>query len=291
LDQIIDKIKNWAYQTEDVIGIIIIGSYARKNKPADEWADLDLLLIAKNFEKYLVNTTWLLEIGNVKLTHLEQTLFGDMERRVLFQLGDDCTACLVDFVPIGSDFAASIKEKKLSPETLAVLNLGYRVLVDKGGFAESLPPVGSLERRQSKKPSQDDFINCANDFLFHIIWSAKKIQRGELWSAYQCLGGYLKQQCLLPMIEWFMLAKHGWDYDVWFAGRFIEEWADPEILAALKNAIPKYQKQDMIKATLLLLNLFRWLAKDTVAKLCYDYPDESHEWVTEWIGKCFFKKN
>ncbi|MFX0113917.1 MAG: aminoglycoside 6-adenylyltransferase [Candidatus Hodarchaeota archaeon] len=291
MDQIIDKIKNWAYQTEDVIGIIIVGSHARKEKPADEWADLDLLLIVKNFEKYFVNTTWLSEIGNVKLTHLEKTLFGDKERRVLFQLGDDCSAWAVDFVLTGSDFIANIKEKNLNPETLAVLSPGYRVLVDKMGFAKSLPPIGRLKRRSAKKPSRDDFTNCANDFLFHIIWSAKKIQRGELWLAHQCLGGYLKQRCLLPMIEWFMLAQHEWNYDVWYSGRFIEEWIDPEVLAALKNALPKYHKQDMIESLLSLLDLFKLLARHTTAKLCCDYLDESHEWVTEWINKCFFKKN
>ncbi len=38
MDQIIDRIKTWGDLTTDFIGLIMVGSQTRIEKPADEWS-------------------------------------------------------------------------------------------------------------------------------------------------------------------------------------------------------------------------------------------------------------
>lgn len=52
----------------------------------------------------------------------------------------------------------------------------------------------------SPQISESEFLNLTNDFYFHNIWAAKKLLRGELWSAKMCVDAYLKNY-LLKMIE------------------------------------------------------------------------------------------
>jgi hypothetical protein len=34
------------------------------------------------------------------------------------------------------------------------------------------------------------------------------------------------KELLLRMLEWHARATHGWDYETWYTGRFVDRWAD-----------------------------------------------------------------
>lgn len=63
-----------------------------------------------------------------------------------------------------------------------------------GILKESVEPVVKYDLL-----SMDEFYNMVNDFLYHIIWASKKIQRGELWTAKMCIDAYLKRYLLRVM--------------------------------------------------------------------------------------------
>ena len=85
------------------------------------------------------------------------------------------------------------------------------------------------------------------------------------------------------MIEWHARATHGWEYDTWFKGRYLEEWADPRALEALRDAFSQYDYDYIRRALFATMNLFRWLAMETAEKLGYPYPTEADNRVTEWL--------
>lgn len=91
------------------------------------------------------------------------------------------------------------------------------------------------------------------------------------------------QHLLLRMIEWHAHATHGWNYDIWFRGRFLEEWADPCILNGLGNAFAHYDKDDVSRALLATMDLFHWIAMETAEKLNCQYPTEADNSAKDWI--------
>ncbi len=46
---LIERFTRWAEAEEDVRAALILGSRARKDHPADEWSDLDVLVHARAF--------------------------------------------------------------------------------------------------------------------------------------------------------------------------------------------------------------------------------------------------
>jgi aminoglycoside 6-adenylyltransferase len=51
------------------------------------------------------------------------------------------------------------------------------------------------------------------------------------------------------MMEWHAKTIHGKDYyDVWHAGRFLDEWVDQETLKEIKNTFGHYEKADSFRA-------------------------------------------
>jgi aminoglycoside 6-adenylyltransferase len=70
---------------EDIRAAFVIGSPARENHPADEWADSDVGVIVREAATYIAEEEWVRSIGTPWITFVETTLNGQSkERRVLY---------------------------------------------------------------------------------------------------------------------------------------------------------------------------------------------------------------
>jgi aminoglycoside 6-adenylyltransferase len=275
--QLLDRFVAWARTQPDIRAAIVLGSRARTDRPADEWSDLDLLIITRDPSPLLSQTDWLEQLGTPWLTFLEPTAVGGAtERRVLFAGGLD-----VDFSPFPVELVRQFAAAGMPPEVAGVLRRGMRFVLDKDGLAASLK-VPPDERPAPLPPTQDRFLNLVNDFWYHAVWVAKKLRRGELWTAHMCCDGYMKR-LLLIMIEWHAGAISDWRADTWHNGRFLEQWADPRAVDELRHAFAHYDMADVQRALLASMDLFRWLATETAGRLGYPYPTSADQHVTALV--------
>jgi aminoglycoside 6-adenylyltransferase len=81
-----------------------------------------------------------------------------------------------------------------------------------------------------------------SDFWYHALWTARKLRRGEVFTAKACCDGRMKW-ILIRMLEW-----HAGDRDTWHDGRFLEEWADPRAITELCDAYARYDAADVERA-------------------------------------------
>ncbi|MCL1905908.1 MAG: aminoglycoside 6-adenylyltransferase [Clostridiales bacterium] len=272
---IIKNFTAWGSSCKNLRAAIIIGSQARTDDPADAYSDLDLLLLADDPEYFLASDKWLEQIGHYHISFTEDTLGGAKEKRVLFDGALD-----VDFNILTKDaMHAAIQ----NGQAAGILGRGYRVLLDKDGFAASLPPVTGASRAFAM-PSEKEFLNTANDFWYHMVWAAKKLKRGELWTAKACLDCHANWR-LLSMIEWYSRAVHGISYDTWHNGRYLEKWAEGWIIEKLARIFSRYDKEDIISSLVAAMELFRRIAIDVAEKLGFEYPESADKFVSDWINK------
>ena len=273
-DQLIERFVKWAETQPDIRAAVIIGSRARVDHPADDWSDLDIVVVTTDPEHYLSKADWLENIGSYWLTFIEPTAAGnEKERRVLFKDS------------LGVDFAIIHREKVQKViqdgQVAGVFRRGMRVLLDKDGITSQLTP-SSAEPPSPHPPSHSEFLEVVNDFWYHAVWTAKKLRRGELWTAKACSDSYMKWR-LIRMMEWHARSMKGWGYDTWHSGRFLEEWADPRPLEGLRSAFAYYNKDDVWRGLLATMELFRWVAVETADRLKYQYPTVADEGATELV--------
>jgi aminoglycoside 6-adenylyltransferase len=221
----------------------------------------------------LSTVDWLHCIGTYHLTFLEPTPVENFtERRVLFDGGLD-----VDFIPLPLEAIRN----GLPPEAAGVFRRGFKIILDKDGFVQSLPHV-SFEPVRVQPPNQTEYLQLVNDFLYHTVWTAKKLRRGELWAAKLCCDGDMKWK-LLKMIEWHSQLVGRQSLDTWHNGRFLDKWADPRVLEQLKHAFAHYDPYDVWQALLATKELFRWLAVEVAQQLDYTYPEAADLYVTNLL--------
>ena len=297
--EIEERFAAWARIQPDIRAAFVVGSRARvDDHPADEWADLDIMIVTSHPHRYLSRGDWTKNFGRVWLTFVEPTPAGGaMERRAIYE------GCLdVDFAVIPSSrvrpmaYLLTALERfpflqRLVPRGVRrelglgseLLRRGMRVIIDRDGLAEKIPLALSLAPPPAP-PSRGEFRRALDDFWHHAPWTAKHLRRGELWWAKSSCDGRLKQ-LLLQMMEWHARATRGWDLDTWQRGRFLEQWADPRAVEALPHVFARYNQEDVWRALFASMDLFRWLAMETAQRLSYPYPALADERVTEWVKR------
>lgn len=276
---VLDRFLTWAHSQQDIRAVVVVGSRARTDHPADDHSDLDLVVVTTDSNRYLSQTDWLKPLGTSWLTFLEKQAVGEgLERRVLFEGALD-----VDFIPLPNEAVRRMALEGWPPEIAAVLRRGFKLVLDKDDLSRLIGGVPSTTASSAPPPTQDEFLALCHDFLYHAVWAAKKLRRGELWVAKSCADGYMKQK-LLRMIEWHARSKRGWDHNTWHGGRYLEEWADPRALDGLRGAFAHYDEADVQRALLATMDLFRWVTRETAMRLGCAYPEDADERVTAWVA-------
>ena len=265
MDRYIDikkKIIEYASQDEDIKTIIVIGSSTRVEVKADEYSDLDLIIVSENPDRWYSGEYPKL-LGDVRISFIEPTLGGGKERRCIFD--EDRDVDMIIFTQ--SQFEEALKTGVAS----WVMNRGYEVLYDAIAIEKE---IGHYVKNGHSNPDMtaEEFDNMLNDFFFHNIWASKKLLRGELWSAKMCVDAYLKNY-LLKAIELYCYENAG--TDVWHDGRFIDKWAGEQISDELKKCFAHYEKLDVLNALKATNNLFEELTRKIAVKRGYIYPEEA----------------
>lgn len=251
----------WAQTQPNIRAVIQVGSRMRQDHPADEWADLDLMLYLTQPEFYLYNRDWLEAIAPVWLAVEARTAGNDPELLVMFKDGYN-----IDFVMCAVRALDWLRDNAhLDP----VFQRGARVLLDRDGVAADAvahPPRIPAHH----PPSEEEFQNVCEMFAYVSVYISRQIRRGELWMAQT--RDATQKGLLLRMLEWHAGVMSNWQRDTWHGGRFIEEWADMRALAAFPFIFGRYNPIDASKALLASVNLFHWLAHDVAERLEFAYP-------------------
>lgn len=272
-DAIVENLIRWGESSDKVYAALVIGSQARKDYYADDYSDLDIVMIVDEPDYFLSSDYWLSNIGSFYISFIENTIAGEKERRILF---DD--ALDVDFVILSKNSV-----NKLYGEAAVILSRGYHILLDKIGLEHNIQSADIIQPTNNFL-SENDFSNIVNDFWYHSVWTAKKIKRGEMWTAKMCMDSYMKWK-LLSIIENHAHAIHGEEYDTWHNGRFIEEWAEHWIIDKLTQCFSHYNKEDMRAALITTMELFRSVAIEAAERLDFQYPVMADEYAAAWVLK------
>lgn len=305
-DELERRVAGWIERQPDLRAALVLGSRARTgtDTPADAYSDLDLLLLAEDPNRYLDDAGWVAQIGRPRVTFVEETATGGgRERRVLFDGGLDVDFSIFPvavFAGLSDALGQAAHARTTAPTPPAdasparqaieaayalkdVARRGIRILADKDGLlAHALPLLDRLPPADtSPSPSAHDFSETTNDFWYHAVWTAKKLRRGELWVAKSCCDSYMKA-LLLRMLGWHARAVRGVG-DTWHGGRFVERWADPAALAALRDAYARYDAGEVRRALRATMDLFRRIAGETAAARGFPYPADADEYATALV--------
>jgi aminoglycoside 6-adenylyltransferase len=177
---------------------------------------------------------------------------------------------------------------KFCNEMTGFFQRGTIVLFDKDGLTQKLEKIAeSVPQYAPPQPSAEMFQKNADSFWVDPPRAVASLQRGRLVWAMRPFGPMFRQ--IHKMAEWHIRAKHGWGNEQQYRPKMIEKWADPSVVDSLSQIYPRYDVDDMWKALMASMNLYRRLTVETAALLGYDYDLTSAENVYTWVEECYKK--
>jgi len=250
----------------------LIGSYARQETPADDWSDLDLVTAFDDPDRMFADTSWLEAFGEPKIVFAQGLpAFGGRECRAIFADG-----AMLDMVIFATkDFATALYDQEMRK----ICHRGYQILVDKDGFASSpdFDPDQPIPEESVEEMSRR-FVNSVNCFWFHVIWTRKKLRRGEIMQAKGCLDRFMKD-LLFDILRMKARLTGGPGSDTWHEARFFERWVAEDDQRELTLTYAHYDVPDIEEALERTMDLFARVAREVAALLPASYPEESEHFA------------
>lgn len=273
-DELLSALLEWADGTDAVRGVIMVGSRARTDRPADQWSDLDLILVCDD-QGLIDDEGWLDQVASVWVSLVHPGPLEDAPvRQVVFAGGYD-----VDVVMLGP---SAVNDFDRNPALADLLGRGMKVLLDKDGVLDQLE-LHSPDTLSN--PTPDEFAWAISDLLFQFVWATKHLLRGDVWQAKDDVDCYMRNR-LLSLIEWHTTLNGG-QTAAWAgsrsAGRGIESWADPRVLGALPDTFAAYDNRSVAFALTSLAGLVEWLGSEIAEQLGSPYPIERHVEIVNWM--------
>ena len=166
---------------------------------------------------------------------------------------------------------------------------GIKVVLEKQSrFTQILNSISVAPRLAN--PPAGELTEKMHDFWFHALWTAKKLMRGELWTAKRCCDFYLKQ-LLLVFIEWEAKLTGNENTDTWYNGRFFERWADKETQEDTRKVFAHYDETDIWRALLETMSLFRRVASYVAGGFGLVYPAAADNKISLMIDNLYANKH
>jgi aminoglycoside 6-adenylyltransferase len=216
---------------------VVIGSQARAERVTDAFSDLDLVIVTAEPRYFLEKDGWLNALGVPIVTFREpRATGGGLERRAVFEPGLD-----IDFIPIALEEWAAFIAGQGPADVLRPFALGYLVIFDREGNLEASSNALCQGVSASPLPDESTLRELCGNYLCHGRWAAKKLGRGELFTAKACLDCHMKRS-LLTLIQWHARLSPVNDVQIWSRGRFLEQWAQPCIQESLRASFAAYTR-------------------------------------------------
>ncbi len=264
------RIVEWAKNQPTIQAVLLIGSRARLDHPADLWSDLDLLIFANDLQAY-TNSAWLSEIGDALLHILDTTGRGDPEWIVVFSDG-----LKADFAFV--QVSDTLFDQKVSIQSLMVMTDKYQEIFERGAtcLMDRSNPAGEnqpipVHRSRPELPSQEQYTDFIQRYLIDALRTAKFIRRKEVWRASNSCNS-LVQHHLLTLVEWQARATRGLDIDTWYEGRFLEDWAAAWFIDLLPGLSTGFDLQQLHRSLQNSLQCAERLAQEIATALDLEFP-------------------
>jgi len=168
--ELLDQLVSYFEPNQDVLGLLLFGSYSQGEDNYDHWSDIDLLVVVKNekLESFFPTIEWIKSFGGLYTYDQSSDEFKCTTR-----------ACFEDFRRV--DFIITTEEKlaKLDEWLSVPFVAGARILFSRSQVIAGVSQPGNLQRKMPPV-TEDQFLEMVRMFRFKSMMAVYKVVRNDL---------------------------------------------------------------------------------------------------------------
>ena len=268
-EQMLKLILDTAHNDENIRSVLMVGSRADRDCPADIYQDFDICYFVRDVGPYWDNMDWIeRNFGRPGIVQKPESM------DLMPPDGDGSFVYLMIF-PDGNRIDMTITaDPYVDDGEPAVL------LLDKDG---DFPEIAVKEDFwYVKKPSQKLFSDCCNEFHWCLNNVAKAIAREELPLAMEQLNHYVRDMLML-MLGWYIGAEHEFKVSVGKNGKYFKKLLPGEMYESFTRTYPDADYGHIWAAAFEMLELFGVAARSAAGKLGFTYDGNEERGIRTYM--------
>lgn len=266
-DGVIERLVRWAEHQPGIRAIVLTSSRAVPNAPIDVLSDYDPILVVHDVQSFFEDHSWLEDFGPLLVVYRDplELYYGYPKSCYVTQYENGLK---IDFTLWSVEIMQQIVADPGLPDEF---DAGYQVLLDKDHLTDGLKQP-TYKAYIPEPPTESEFLEAV-ELLFHeATYVAKYLWRDDLMAAKEILDCSMKQEHLLPMLEWRMEIDHDWSVRPGYHGRRLKKWLPPDLWSELESTYTGSEIDANWEALFKSIDLFRKVAIQVSDHLGYAYP-------------------
>lgn len=266
--EMFDLIIGTAQRDERIRAVYMNGSRTNKNVKTDIFQDYDIVYVVRETKPFYEDGGWLDVFGERLLMQCPDAVDQSLGLAVDF---DRCYGWLILFkdgnrldlhvVPVD---AADVRSDKLCV-----------ILLDKDGILPKIPEATDADYRV-KKPGQNEFLACCNEFWWCMNNIAKGLWREEVPYVHEMYESAVHPQ-LLRLLNWKVGYETGFAISTGKASKYLKDYLPETLWNRFLGTYMNGNIDDMWQSALAACELFHDTALELEQKWGHDYNKKEAE--------------
>jgi aminoglycoside 6-adenylyltransferase len=273
-EQMLKLILDYAKGDTRIRAVLLNGSRANAKIKPDRFQDFDIVYVVDSIESFMSDPDWINIFGEPLIMQLPDTMFLSTSQNkipafhclILFTDNNRIDLTLFPVSEISSEYAG---------DSLTEL------LLDKDDLFINLPPSSDKDYL-IKKPTQQEFTDCCNEFWWVSTYVAKGLCRDEITYAKEMLEIPVRSM-FLRMIEWHVGAENNYSVCFGKSARFMKNYISPELYEKILYTYPDWRCENIWTSLFLMTGLFSEIAKKVQHSLQFSYKGEEENNARKYL--------
>lgn len=277
-DRMINHIVEWGTRLDSIRTLILTSSRATPLGTVDIFSDFDVIIVATDIKPFYETRDWLEEFGTVLALYRDPLSDQDgvLSSGYVIQFEDGLK---IDFTLWQVD---QLKRIVAAPELPPEFDAGYRVLLDKDALTAILKPP-TYKAYIPTPPTEARYQEAVETFFLDTTYVAKFLWRDDIVAAKHLLDHFIKQEHLLPMLEWHIEIEHGWSVKTGLYGQRLKRWLRSDLWEMLECTYANADIDANWEALLQTIRLYHVVAVEVGEKLKFEYPHDLEQRTLRYL--------
>lgn len=234
-----------AKKDDGIRAVILNGSRASPAAIKDDFQDFDIVFIVNNVEPYVGDQQWLQQFGELLIMQKPEEMDGTWPKSkdlfgflMLFTDGNRIDLRLIQY----NKFMSMPRDS----QTIVLLDKDLK----HGDFE-----APSDKNYLPTQPTQKEFSDCCNEFLWVSTNVAKGIARKQLIYAKYMAEQIVKEQ-LIKLLIWHVAIKTNFKISIGAHAKYLDQYLEPEIWHKFRKTYVDAEYQSMWDGLFLMHEIF-----------------------------------
>lgn len=270
--EMFELILSVAKNDKRIRAVILNGSRVNNKIEKDEFQDFDIIYLVHELESFQSSPNWIDIFGERIILQLPNSMTID---------GSEIREDEIIYLMLFKDFNRIDLTLTLVENRLKKRDSLTKILLDKDDLFINIPTPTDKDY-WIRKPSQQEFSECCNEFWWVSTYIVKALVRNEIIYS-KALQDNIVRKMFMKVIAWNIAVDYDFKINLGVNYRFLKNYIETSLMTLILKTYSSTEKLNIWNSLVLMADMFYEKSKELAIRLDLEYNLDEANNVKEYI--------